>query len=309
MADQEKPESNSPFPDEITKKLNRKFRLKDIEWIIIHAYDFTYSGDWKIKAFAQPYIKKESAERHADEVLGHDNWENDFSMPDANGRFKFVINVRADADSEWIPRRSAGSIDQNAKGGFASDAFEISESFAEKRAWAKHGIGRYLKRVPQTQVQVSGSYKEGWNKHSFKSNVKDKKVSFYWKPPQLPEWALHEDDSYQDNNKGEDPTMPKSGSSKEEKQKKQPAGKGDWKIIDAYYANIPDDEKDKWDEYLFKDEIEDGEVVGKTRRKISAGMANKIISSMKDGYGELNENGIPEDIAEIKNLREGTEKK
>lgn len=306
MADQENSQDQHPFRDELTRKLNEKFRLKDIEWILIHAYDFTYNNNWKLKAFAQPYIKKESAERRADEVLGHSNWENDFTMPDRQGRFKFQISIRKDPDAEWISKRSAGSIDQNAKGGFASDAFEISESFAEKRTWAKHGIGRYLKRVPQTQVQVSSSYKEGWNKHRFKSNVKEKKVSFYWKPPQLPGWALHEEDSYDDNNSGEEPDMP---APEEDKTKKVPASEAQWATIDNYYANIPDNEKDKWEDYLFVDEIENGEVVGKRRRKISESTADKIITSMKQGYGALNDDGVPEDIAELKNLREGDSEK
>lgn len=293
------------FPDHITKRLNEKFRLKDVEWVVVNAYDYTFGQKHVVNVYAQPYIKKEAAEMRADQVLGHRNWENDFSMPDSNGRFKYVLRARTGEESPWIPRRAAGSLDQNASGGFASDAFEIAASYAEKRAWSKLGVGRYLRQVPQTECQVSGSYKDGWNRYTIKSKVKGKKIKIYWRPPQLPEWAMHPDDSYEDINQGEDPDMPGDGQKEPQQAKrdKAPASKKHWKMIDAYFTNIPDDEQDKWDDVLFKDEIENGEIVGKKRRKISAGFAGKIINKMIEGYGELNDNGVPSDIAEIKEKR------
>lgn len=287
----------------LERQLHQKFRLKDIEWVIVNAFDFQTRDGYGIKVFAQPYIKKESAERRADIVFGAMNWRNDYNMPDGQGRFKYKIEIRKDAadlidgeQSEWIPKIEGGSIDQNARGGFSEKNFEIALSFAEKRAWAKVGIGRYLKLVPQIECRVSEEWVEGWNRYSFKSKVEGNQNNpiyrkIYWEEPQLPEWALHDEDSY--NEKMDDKTAPQNP------EKKMPANDAQWELMIAYYDNMPEDTKEQWHNYMFVDDVDDetGEVVGTRRRPLNAASANKIITSLEKGYGQLNEDNIPEAFA------------
>lgn len=285
------------LPPTIEERLMEKFHLKDIEWVIVNAFDFKTSNGIMKKAFAMPYIKKESAERRADKVLGPFNWENDYAMPDGAGRFKYLLKIRESHGSDWIKKHSGGSISQSAGGQLSDNAFESALSFAEKRAWAKIGIGRYLKLVPQIEVQTSDDWQEGWSKYRFKSKVdKNETVSFYWRDPQLPEWALHPEDEYNDQGSNTEPPPPP------DKDKMTKAGKGHWKVIMAYYNNIPDEQKVQWDNYLFVDEVDDdtGEVTGTRQREISVATAKKFIASMETGYGHLTDKGIPEKYAEPK---------
>lgn len=289
---QEEKEKEEKIPKTLEEKLMAKFRLRDVEWVIVNAYDYMRNGTHEAKAYAKPYIKKESAERRADEVLGTLNWKNDHSMPDNAGRFKYKLEIRKDSDSPWVPKHDGGSIDQNAKGGFADNAFETALSFSEKRAWAKFGIGRYLKLVPQVQVQVSMDWKEGWNRYSFRSNIdNNKRTTIYWRAPQLPEWAMHPEDEYEDRpNPGDNPNPPTQT---------EPATDEQWNELTMFYSNLPEKGKDSWYQYLYEDQVDDetGEVIGSERRELTEEYAEKLLVNMRNRYGNLNDDGVPEKIA------------
>lgn len=307
----------------LEKKLHEKFLIKDIEWVIVNAFDFENSNGHFIKAFAQPYIKKESAERRADIVFGAMNWRNDYNMPDSQGRFKYKIELRKDSadlmpdeENEWVPKVEGGSIDTNARGGFSDKAFEVALSFAEKRAWAKVGIGRYLKLVPQIEVRISTDWQEGWNKYSFRSKAKGSKdnpvyINFYWEDPQLPQWALNEEEKniYANTNPKSSTGKQAPTETKQKPKKAMPAGEAQWELMLAYYNNMPETAQEKWHNYLFEDQVEEetGEVTGSTRRNLSADMASKIIASLEKGYGELNEDNIPEAFVGKKKAEQATE--
>lgn len=310
----------------LERKLHEKFRLDDIEWVIVHAYDYeTRNNDHIIKAYAQPYIKKESAERRADIVFGAMNWRNDYNMPDSSGRFKYKLEFRKDApdladgeQNEWIPKIEGGSIDSAAKGGFSDKAFEVALSFAEKRAWSKAGIGRYLKLVPQIECRVSESWVEGWNRYSFRSKVKGSKdnpqyITIYWEEPNLPEWALHEEDKGKQKMQEAEPGQQQPQEPQQPGSKKNPqpmaANDAQWELMIHYYDNMPEKEKGKWQPYMFVEEVDDetGEVVDTNRRQLSADAASKIITSLEKGYGKLNENNVPEAFASKKEAENLTE--
>lgn len=305
MADKENnPEqavNNTPLSEPIEKKLSEKFLLDDIEWVIVNAYDYNYGGERRVRAFAHPYIKKESAEKRADDVLGVGGWTTDFSMPDQEGRFKFKLSIKPPEGDDWIEKINGASINMDAKGGFKENAFETAITFAAKRAFAQIGIGRYLRLVPHREVQISTDFKEGWNYYRFRSNVdKGKYVSIYWKPPRLPESALHPEDSYPDETDNTD-NNENSGRRIEDADplEARPASETQWDKLQAYYQALPDEEKDRWYNYLYEDEVdnETAEVTKTRRRRLSAAGANNILESFQKGYGNLNNNMIPEKLA------------
>lgn len=276
---------------EMRNLLGQKVDPNMVDWVIIYATDYQTSGGYQIIAIAQPYIKKEVAEKIADEVFGVDGWENDYEMLTSTGYIKYWIRFKNN-QGEWVYKRSASSINQNTQGQFKEDAFEIAITFAEKRCWAKLGIGRYLKYLPQFKVQTSMQYQEGWNSYRFKSKVdKGQWVKFYWQEPQLPPQALPEGFEY---DQLEDTTK-----APPKREQKKAANKQQWKSILSYYNNLTPMEQEDWNPYLFVEEVdnESGEVNKLRPKKITSDYAKKILDGFEKGYGKLNSEGIPEKLA------------
>lgn len=283
--------------------LQKKFHPDDVEWVIVNAYDYQASGAHVIKAFAQPFIRKEVAEKAADEIFGVGNWENGYEMPDNQGRIKYWIRFRLQPGGEWIYRYEGSSINLDAKGQFKSDAFEIALTFAEKRTWAKIGVGRYLKAISPIQVETSSNWMAGWNKYRIRSRVhydvqdgrrRGKPINFFWQNPQLPAHALPEGFTY-----GERPER-EQRSSQPVPKKTAPATDEHWKVIMAYYDNMSDAEMAEWSPYLFTETIDEetGEVTAMDRKNLSAEYAKKVINSLMRGFGKLNPQGVPEKLTQ-----------
>lgn len=287
----------SPF-----KQLSTRFSPEDVEWVIINAFDYSTRDGFAIKAFASPYIKKEVAERTADEVFGPDNWENGYDMPDGAGRIKYWIRFRLSPADPWVYRYDGASINLKADGNLAQEAFEIALTFAEKRCWAKVGVGRYLKLVPHTQVEVSTDWVAGWAQYSFRSKFQKqeyqgkqvpKRIRFYWNPPHLPAGALPPDYEYPAGAPQKPPARKPPPQASEEASAEQ------WKHIFCYYDNMSEADQGEWDAYLFLEDVDEdsGEVVKKDRKRLSKAYAGKILASLEKGFGKLNDDLIPETLA------------
>jgi len=285
----------------VTELLCERFRYTDIEFVIVNAFDYNTQNGQQIKAFALPYIKKESGEQRLDEVLGVDNWENDFTFPDAQGRIKYKIKFRVGEGDDWREKNEGSTIDTSDRGQFSKTAFESGLAFAEKRCIAKLGVGRYLKLCPDLQVEISHGFQPGWNKYSFKSKVdKTNYVSFWWKEPMLPKEFLHPDDMHLADQIDDDTSNLKSKPKSKPKPKAQPASDAQWDIIETYYKALPLAEQDKWTSHLYTEHVnnETGSV-STERRNISREYGAKIIKSLESGYGELID-GYPSKLPEPK---------
>lgn len=107
----------------------------------------------KTKGLALAFIDARDVMRRLNEVVGPQNWQNDY--PHANGKTVCRIGIRAPRDSEWIWKSDgAGDSDVEAEKGALSDAF--------KRAAVRWGIGLYLYDIssPWVAIEAHGkSYK------------------------------------------------------------------------------------------------------------------------------------------------------
>lgn len=291
-------ENDSPS---ITQQLCAKFRFSDIEFVVVNTYDYTAGNRHVIKCFVIPYIKKESGEQRLDEVFGVDNWENDFSMPNQDHLVKYKLKYRVPGTEEWREKNEGASLDMRERGQFSQTAFESALAFAEKRCLAKLGVGRYLKLCPQIEVDVSQNWQEGWERYRFRSRVKTdgngkgKSISIYWKPPILPEPFLHADDKHLLDmvETDEGAKAPPEQTAPSQQQTAEVATEGQWKVINAYWNAFDEEDKEKWAEYIYKENVdnETGNITY-TRKRIAKDYANKIISSLEKGYGPI-ENGKP----------------
>lgn len=284
----------------ITDQLSAKFRFSDIEFIVVNAYDFSTRNGYQIKCFVIPYIKKESGEERMDDVFGVDNWKNDFQMPGPNNLIKYKLIYRVPGSDEWHEKYEGSSLDTRERGQFSQTAFESALAFAEKRALAKLGVGRYLKLCPQIEVRTSETWVEGWERYSFRSRVhkgqdnKPKYVNIYWEPPILPKEYLHEDDYHLLEQVVDDnPSEKQSPQPKKQASQPKAADKKQWGVIESYFEAFDLEDQNLWESYLYNTTTneEDGSV-SHHRKKISSAYADRIIGKLEKAYGPL-ENGKP----------------
>ena len=139
---------------EIYDKLKEPFPVKAIHWRV-----GSTSKD-KSKGIALAYIDARDAMKRLDDVLGFENWQDEYSET-RTGRLICRLGLRL--GDEWI-WKSDGAGDTNVEGekGAISDAF--------KRAAVKSGVGRYLYYLPNVWVELD-QYRKIKN------------------PPALPAWA------------------------------------------------------------------------------------------------------------------------
>lgn len=174
---------------QLFRSLSNPFPATDIEWRVLRAQPWG-SG---IRCLVYPYVTARAIHERLDEVVGPMNWCNTrqeighypgdshtivtiqvgIGIRGENGEWVFKYNVSEPTDIEPV------------KGGFSG---------AEKRAGEEWGIGRYLWYLGQMDAETTKT--EPTNKKSWefgktpKSYGEDK---FWWRPPQLPSWALPRD--------------------------------------------------------------------------------------------------------------------
>ena len=147
---------------EIEQRLKAPFRPDEIEYRITA----TANG----KGLAVAYIQNRAIQNRLDEVMGFNNWKNEFSVID-KGK---ICGLSLRINDEWITKYD-GASDTN----IASTKGGISDSM--KRAAVQWGIGRYLYRLPAQWVKVDGN----------------KKIL---ERPKLPNWALPDDMKHKQTN-------------------------------------------------------------------------------------------------------------
>ena len=161
-------------------KLNdfkKPFPYKDIEWRLQQCGEKKDGSIWG-KCLA--YITSRAVQERLDEVCGTDGWRSEIRK-DGNA-YLCTLSIRVkheDGSIEWISRTDgADATDiESVKGGISG---------AIKRAAVQFGIGRYLYDLEEGWVTVceNGRY--------FGKTKTEKQ--FRWNPPELPAWALPEEE-------------------------------------------------------------------------------------------------------------------
>lgn len=142
---------------ELESALKKPFRSDEIEWRI------SAKNKDNTKGLVVPYITNRAIQNRLDEVVGFDNWKNEFFALSDKSK---VCGISIRFGTEWLTKYD-GADDTNieaTKGGLSN---------AMKRAAVQWGIGRYLYNLPPIWAKI---------KPQGKSFVIDE-------VPKLPNWA------------------------------------------------------------------------------------------------------------------------
>ena len=167
-------------------QLSAPFPPEDVKWRVSRAG----MGSRGIYCNVLAYITARAIQSRLDEVCGPENWRNEpmtvHELRPGVVAMQVGLSIRCgDGDrAEWVTKwdvcepGTTPNIDPG-KSGFSG---------AIKRAGAQWGIGRALYRIPETFAEVAESGGRGWNYARLSKN--DGGATYYWKTPQLPEFAL-----------------------------------------------------------------------------------------------------------------------
>ncbi len=147
--------------EEIERKLKAPFRPEELE------YRITAKTKDETKGLVAAYIQNRAVQNRLDEVVGFNNWKNEFLTVGDNSK---ICGISLRINGEWITKYD-GAQDTNiesVKGGLSNSM---------KRAAVQWGIGRYLYDLPPQWVKIV--HKGG----------KQFEIS---ERPKLPNWALPE---------------------------------------------------------------------------------------------------------------------
>lgn len=156
------------------KQLKKPFKEEKVKWRIQRAGK-NNNGLW---AIAVAYVDARTVMDRLDDVLSANNWQDKYLIKD--GAYSCELSIKY--DDEWIKKSGvSGETNIEASKGGASGAF--------KRAGVKHGIARYLYHLDEDFVDTSQEKKDSWNQAYLKQK-NSKNIKYWWKEPELPNWAL-----------------------------------------------------------------------------------------------------------------------
>ena len=155
-------------------KLKEPFQPLDIEWRVQQA-SAVGAKPW---ALVLAYITSRAVQDRLDTVAGPEKWKNEYTKGPDGG---VLCGISIKVGDEWVTKFD-GADNTNieaTKGGLSSSM---------KRAAVQWGIGRYLYDVESSFVSMTKNKPAdmtGWHKH-YEPKTKE---NFFWKPPELPDWA------------------------------------------------------------------------------------------------------------------------
>lgn len=165
--------------DEKYELLKRPFDLKDIEFRVQQAGK---GSDGKIWCMVLAYVDARALQNRLDEIFTPFGWEDSYEPIGDD----FICTLTVEIDNKKVSKQNGASKTQveGFKGG-------ISNSF--KRVCASgYGIGRYLYDLDTMFAETSMDKQSGseWVRSSFKDKDTNKFISYYFKKPQLPDFAI-----------------------------------------------------------------------------------------------------------------------
>lgn len=165
----------------LREKLREPFRKDDLEWRL---QSCGQSGSGDIWALALVYVTSRAIQERLDDVVGCENWRNEFEVCDKG----FMCGISIKINGEWVTKWDGSDTTQ-------IESFKGGISGAMKRAGVQWGIGRYLYSLKERWVDCCMDRKM-LNKPDWKKGyIKAQKIEFYWNIPELELWACHEDDN------------------------------------------------------------------------------------------------------------------
>lgn len=169
------------------KRLQEPFPAGDIEWRVMRASPWGQN----IRCIVFPYVTARAIHERLDEVVGPANWCNTQQAvntvahtKDGKPVLSVQVGISIRIGTEWVTKYNVSEATdvEPAKGAFSG---------AEKRSGAEWGIGRYLwflGEMDADTVKVEPPKGTGWTFGQLSEKYgRDK---YWWKPPQLPAWAL-----------------------------------------------------------------------------------------------------------------------
>lgn len=153
------------------KHLRDPFPASDVEWRIQQAGAKKNGEPW---AICVPYLRARAIMDRLDDVLGPENWEDQYVAGPAGG---VLCGLSIHIETRWVTKwDGAENTDvEGVKGG-------ISNSL--KRTAVKWGIGRYLYKVGTSFAKIAP------NGEHYQAAKQGKYEAFRWNAPTLPDWAL-----------------------------------------------------------------------------------------------------------------------
>lgn len=161
------------------------FEPDALEWRIQQAGE----KNGRFWAIVVPYVTNRAIQIRLDEVVGPENWRNEFAKgPDGGVMCGLSIRVPVETVDlttgevirgwEWLTKWDGA---ENTKG-MEGNEVKGGLSAAMKRAAVQFGIGRYLYALEETFAIIN-------ERGRFRGKTRDQKP-FRWDPPELPAWAL-----------------------------------------------------------------------------------------------------------------------
>lgn len=192
--------------EKVMERLKAPFPSKDIEWRVSRSGISSNGKPW---AMVLAYVTNRAIQNRLDEVFGPGGWKNDYR----DFMQGILCTISCNINGEWVSKADGAEQTQfeSLKGGLSA---------AMKRAGSQWGIGRYLYDLTEIFVDVVA------NKSNGAIYVNDKKtnVKGYWLPPQLPDWALPENErkgkGNYSSNKSQSQAQTQTQSTKSQQQQK-----------------------------------------------------------------------------------------
>ena len=170
------------------RKLAEPFPAGDIEWRVARAGINKRNEPF---CMVLAYITARAIANRLDDVVGPENWCNTpmtvHELRPGIVAMQVGISIRIGEHNrpgdvvEWVTKYDVSEPTniEPAKGGFSG---------AMKRCGAAWGVGRYLYHLSETFAETSETGGKGWEYARLPE--KQGGGNYYWKPPQLPAWAL-----------------------------------------------------------------------------------------------------------------------
>lgn len=159
---------------ELYEGLSKPFKEKEIEWRV---QSQGKKQDGTVWCMVLAYVDARACTRRLDQVVGPLGWKREITHLDNGVMCK--LSLYDEAHNQWVGKDDGAEETK-------VEAFKGGISKAFVRACAAWGIGRYLYYLPSTFAEVSMERKDGWNKVWWK----EEKITYWWKTPSLPAWAL-----------------------------------------------------------------------------------------------------------------------
>lgn len=164
----------------IQSELKKPFSSNDIEWRIQQSG----KSNGVFWCMVLAYVQARAIQERLDKMFGFQGWSDEYrtGKDDSN----IICRLGVNFNGNWIYKEN-GASETNV------EPFKGGISGAFKRVAASgFGIGRYLYNLEVTFAKTSDKEVKGWNKARVK--IDNKYETFWWETPQLPKWALPEEE-------------------------------------------------------------------------------------------------------------------